>query len=257
MLYIITVYALSLGSLISALSYRIPRKEDVFLKPSQCPKCKNNLKAIDLIPVFSWLVNKGACRFCKNKISIRYPLIEIATCVLVMLPYFITKDYQLTFILSILTVLLITISVIDFEHYIIPDRLQISLLIYAIFWIFYFSYDINYSLFSFMIGFAISFSLMVGFKYIRNKDGLGFGDVKFIAIISIILGFDNFALFFLFAGIFGVINGLLWRSLFNKKLFPFAPSLCLSLFLCLILVLIFDKNFFGGFNLTLLTNFYL
>ncbi len=250
MLYIITFYALSLGSLISALSYRIPRNQDIFFKPSQCPKCNNSLRFIDLIPVISWLANKGRCRFCKSKISIRYPLIEISTCFLITLPYLITNDYKITLILSILTLLLITISVIDFEHYIIPDRLQLSLLAYAIFWSYYFSYDIIYSIKSFILGFMISFLLMIGFKYIRNKDGLGFGDVKFIAISAILIGIDNFTIFFLLSGIFGIINGLLWIYFFDKKLFPFAPSLCISLFLCLILVLIFDIDFNGGFSFT-------
>jgi leader peptidase (prepilin peptidase)/N-methyltransferase len=254
MLYIITFYGLSLGSLISALSYRIPRSEDVFFKPSCCTNCNNKLKARDLIPLFSWLMNHGKCRYCKKKISARYPLIEITTCFMTLLCFFLTNDYVLTFILSFLIVILVTISVIDFEHYIIPDRLQVIFLIYAIFWVTYFSYDIIYSIFSAFLGFFISYALLIGFKYIRNKDGLGFGDVKFIAIAAIFLGADNFTIFFLLSGLFGVLNGLVWQYFLGKKLFPFAPSLCLSLFLCLILVLIFDKSFLGGSNLNLVFN---
>jgi prepilin signal peptidase PulO-like enzyme (type II secretory pathway) len=70
---------LVLGSFTTMLSYRIPRHISIITPPSQCPKCHTPLKTIDLIPVFSWLFERGKCRYCQSPISVRYLLIELST----------------------------------------------------------------------------------------------------------------------------------------------------------------------------------
>src|SRR5271154_5209537 len=75
------------GSFITLASWRLPRGEDIIVKPSRCPKCENKLGFRDLWPVLSWALSKGKCRHCGTKVSARYPLIEIVTAALFLLVY--------------------------------------------------------------------------------------------------------------------------------------------------------------------------
>lgn len=243
------ILGLVFGSFISLVSYRIPKSKNIFITRSQCVKCSHKLTVKDLIPVLSWLLSKGKCNYCKSKISIRYPLIEIFTGFIFSLIIIIFGINNFSIIILALVILLITISVIDFENYIIPDSLQLVFLIIAFYWSWLFHYNILTILINFIIGFLSAFFIMVIFKYIRKKDGLGFGDVKFIAIATIFFGYENLIIFYFFSGLIGVANGLLWLYLFRRSLYPFAPSLCISFFLCLIIPYFFDKSWYIGINL--------
>lgn len=77
-----TIIGLCLGSFITMLSYRLPRRISIVMPPSQCPSCHHTLKPGDLVPLFSWLIAKGRCRYCRHKIGSRYILIELATAAL-------------------------------------------------------------------------------------------------------------------------------------------------------------------------------
>ena len=73
------VFGLLCGSFATMASHRIPRNEELVIKPSHCPKCNHRLGFFDLFPVFSWLLNCARCRYCKGKIHWRYPAIELTT----------------------------------------------------------------------------------------------------------------------------------------------------------------------------------
>ncbi len=77
------------GSFFSLANYRIPRKKDIVYTRSFCPKCNHNLSFLDLIPILSFVFQGGKCRYCKEKISIRYPLLELGTGILFLLMYII------------------------------------------------------------------------------------------------------------------------------------------------------------------------
>jgi len=246
---IATAIGLCFGSFISMLSYRLPRDEDICLKPSNCPKCKHKLGAKDLIPLFSWLLSGGKCRYCKVEIHIRYPAIEISTAFSFAFLVTLMGVTALSISLMALAVILIALSVTDFEHYIIPDTLQIALLVVALIWAYLVNYSIDFILGSALAGFCSSYGLALAFKYFRHKEGLGFGDVKFIAIAAIFIGYQNLVIFYFFSGLFGTANGLIWQKFLKKKLFPFAPSLAISLFFCLIIPFIFGNSWVENFNL--------
>lgn len=78
------VTGLVLGSFITMLSYRLPRHLSIISPPSRCPQCHTNLRARDLVPVLSWLIERGHCRYCHKAISRRYLIIEISTALAVM-----------------------------------------------------------------------------------------------------------------------------------------------------------------------------
>lgn len=234
------------GSFITMLSYRIPIEQDIIFKRSYCPKCVKELGFFELIPIFSWLYNFGRCFYCKEKIPVKYILTEIITACAFLFNY---KQFGLTIdmvFIDIVTVLLITIIIIDLEHYIIPDSLQIALLLVAICWIVTIEKDLMFNIIKMLGFFLTAYAIKYLFIIIFDKDGLGWGDVKFIGVAGLYLSWSNFAIFLFLAGIFGVIFGLIWQNLFKKgEIFPFAPSLALALYLCITVPYIINWQYYS------------
>ncbi|PIY78427.1 MAG: prepilin peptidase, partial [Parcubacteria group bacterium CG_4_10_14_0_8_um_filter_35_7] len=86
-IFFIFIFGLCIGSFLNAVIWRLHRKESFFKGRSYCPKCRHSLGARDLIPLLSFLLLKGKCRYCKEKISWQYPVVELATGLLFCLVY--------------------------------------------------------------------------------------------------------------------------------------------------------------------------
>jgi len=84
----IVVFGLMIGSFLNVCIYRIPKKESIVIPRSHCPHCNHQLRVWENIPVISFLMLKGLCSSCKNKISFRYPIIELLTAILLLMAYF-------------------------------------------------------------------------------------------------------------------------------------------------------------------------
>ncbi len=231
------------GSFLNCVIHRLYTKESFLKGRSYCPKCKHLLEWYDLIPVLSYLVLLGKCRYCKKRISLQYPIIEITTALLFLLVFnfqfpafnkFSIFDFQkivYTLYLLITSCFLIIIFVYDLKHYLIPDKIVLP----AIF------VSLIYNLLVFLIGdinlkdflgfiYAGLFSALFFFLIFFFSQGkwMGFGDVKLALFLGLFLGWPKIlvALFmaFFFGGIIGV--GLI---VFKKKTFkseiPFGPFL--------------------------------
>ncbi len=236
LLYFLT--GLIFGSFVSAISHRLPINKNFIWARSYCPKCKHILAVIDLIPLLSYIIFLGKCHYCKEKISLKYPALELFSAVIFVLIYSLGLELKITILLLSIFIVLLIMIIIDFEHYILPDSLQIILLILAIIWSYFYQLSIFDVALSAFIGFSSIYLIAIFFKKIRKKEGIGFGDIKFITIASIFIGWYNLPYFFLISGIVGVINGLAWKIFLKKEQFPFAPSLATSLF-----ILIYVNNF--------------
>jgi len=261
-LTIITLLGLSFGSFISMLSYRIQTEEEISLfKKSFCPKCKNNLGIFNLIPFFSWLIQKGKCYFCHKKIPIRYPLIELSFLFIYIFLFFFTKKpIDISFLpLTLLFIVIATGIITDFENYHVPEHFNKICFILALIWqIIYLSkypvdipkpfyvnmlnyistpyyINISYYILSSFIFWTFSIILRWLFMKIRKSDPLGMGDIGFFATCGLILGLHLFNHFILFCGIFGLLLGKIWQKFFQQKYFPFIPPMTLSLIICMYL----------------------
>lgn len=231
---LVLLSGLALGSFVTLASYRLPLGQDITIKPSRCPQCGTKLKFLDLWPVLSWAANKGKCRHCKASVSVRYPLTEIATASVCVLLYF---KYGLTlqgFLLALLWVALMIMIVVDIEHYIIPDQLHYVLLPLGLGYQALIGTEPETVVQGFLLGAGIGLALHYGYRYLRRKEGLGFGDVKFLAVAGVWLGLKPIVPFLFFAGIFGVVTGLIWRVQGKGPVFPFGPSLAMAMFLCVV-----------------------
>jgi leader peptidase (prepilin peptidase)/N-methyltransferase len=115
------------GSFVSVLAHRLPRKESIWGPRSRCPHCGETIAAYDNIPVVSWLVLRGRCRNCGGAISPRYPLVELALAVLYVAVYLVLEEDAADVALGLVFVTtLVTITLTDLEHRIIPNVVLIA-----------------------------------------------------------------------------------------------------------------------------------
>jgi len=181
------VFGLIFGSFSNALIFRIPSKEYSIVRPrrSFCPHCKHELSWKDNLPVISYLVLKGKCRYCGNPISARYPTVELLTAGLYALN---ASLFSLSgaISLSVLSTGLIVSSFIDLEHYMIPDLGVILVGVGAFAWsIFEDRFPLNLLYALLVTGAMVAFFLIAN---LVRKDSFGFGDVELLAALSLATG---------------------------------------------------------------------
>jgi leader peptidase (prepilin peptidase)/N-methyltransferase len=123
-MYILTfIFGSVIGSFLNVCIYRIPRDESIVYPSSHCPKCNTPLKWYNLIPILSFLFQKGKCRYCGESISPQYPIVELLNGFLyTIIFYFYGATIDFAFY-SLLLSILVIISFIDCYHQIIPDTL--------------------------------------------------------------------------------------------------------------------------------------
>jgi len=213
---------LILGSFVNVLIWRIPKGFSVVGR-SFCPKCQKKIVWFDNIPLLSFILLKGKCRSCKKKIALRYPLVELlfgVVTVLLYLKFGLTLKF---FFYVLLSIVLLSILVIDFMHQIIPDELVFIGLIISVLFIFSFA-----NLFAGFL--AASFLLIL--HLITKGKGMGLGDVKFAILGGMIVGLTNIFSWFLVAFLTGAIVGcilILTKKSDLKSKIAFGPFLVLAL----------------------------
>jgi leader peptidase (prepilin peptidase)/N-methyltransferase len=225
------LFGLAVGSFLNVVIYRVPRKESVISPRSRCPRCGTQLAERDNIPVVSWLVLRGKCRSCGEPISGRYPLVELLTAVLfgaVGLRF--GADWYVPAFLA-LTACLIAVSLIDLEHFIVPNRVLGATIVVGAPLIVAAAAAHDWSdLRGSVIAAAIGFVLLLAINLIYPA-GMGMGDVKLAGVEGLFLGLLTVG--HLFVGLFlgfllGSVGGVLLiatgiRS--RKDHIPFAPFL--------------------------------
>jgi leader peptidase (prepilin peptidase)/N-methyltransferase len=240
------ILGLCVGSFLNVCIYRIPLEKSIVSPPSSCPGCGNRLKAIDMIPVLSYILLKGKCRNCKAPISIQYPLVELVTGI-VWLVTFLRYGLSIeTLMLIFLFTILIPVFLIDLVHMIIPNGLVITGLIGGAVFYLYHLFIKPISLYDSshwstpLIGMVSSSGILflvalLSFVIYKNDGGMGMGDVKIFLPIGLILGW-KLSLLTLFASImFGGITSivlLILRIKDRKSAIPFGPFIVLATFVC-------------------------
>lgn len=228
-----------IGSFLNVCIYRIPKGESVISPPSHCFKCGYNIKWYDNIPIVSYFILlRGKCRNCKEKISIQYPIIEIFTGIIFTIVYF-RYDYSLfTLIMWLIASILIVLSIIDIREYILPDKLTFSLIIIGFIIAAIVGLDTLERSFLGAAAYAFPFWILYGFgETFLKKDIMGFGDVKLAAGIGAILHYTTFNRFWIFltlAFVLGTIVSLLLIALKiknRKDMVPFGPFIALAGFI--------------------------
>lgn len=213
---------LILGSFFNVVIYRLPRGGSIITPPSHCPSCNTRLKVVDLIPIISFLLSGGKCRYCGEKISWQYPIVEALTGILFLLTYLKFGLSKETLIFLFLVSYLIIISFIDLHEQIIPNVLSYSGIIIGLILSIFFN---HISFVDSLLGLLIPAGALLIIAIIF-KGGMGIGDVKLVGMIGTFIGF-KYTLIGIFLGAFiGSVVGiakLVKGDIERKTPIPFGP----------------------------------
>jgi len=199
---------------------------------STCPNCDHKIRFYENVPVLSWLFLKGKCSQCTNKISARYPIIELST---MLLSLIVAQHFGATIStlwVLLLTWCLITLTMIDFDHMLLPDQITLPLLWLGLL------ININGTfipLTDAVIGAAVGymslFSVFWLFKVITGKEGMGYGDFKLFAVFGAWIGWQLLPVLILMASVVGAIVGItlmLFKNHQREQGIPFGPYLAVA-----------------------------
>lgn len=214
------------------------KKRENILGRSFCPSCKHQLNFLDLIPVLSWVILKGKCRYCKEKISVQYPLVELFTGLMFLTTFLYLggEDFSaigLTKLLLLLIVncLLLIVFVYDLKHKIIPDRIILPSILLAFSYLLFAVWGGGLSFNSFLLT-LVSAIVAGGFFYalaaVSDGKWMGGGDIKLAFLMGLILGFPNILVGLFLGFILGSIFGVSLIAMRKAKLqseIPFGPFL--------------------------------
>jgi len=223
---------LLIGSFLNVCIYRMPQEESIVSPPSHCGSCSHRLGPLDLVPVLSWVLLKGRCRYCGAKVSARYALVELLTGGLFA---FLGTHYGLTgelFFMLVFAALFVAIFFIDLDHSIIPDELVIAGFINTaayLGWL-HFAAGQPVNLLDHGLGFLIGGGLYL-FLAIVTRGGMGGGDIKLMAMLGLWLGTGGVLWVVLLSSNIGAVVSLLLMALkikSRKDFIPFGPFIVVS-----------------------------
>jgi len=187
---IVFIFGGLVGSFLNVVIYRMPKGLSVVTPRSSCPKCGHMIKWYENLPVVSYLFLRGKCSNCSVKISIRYPLIELlVACFAVFLfpPYLTPDDILISVYLFSVACIFLAHFIIDIEHQILPDKINIYFLAITVPFAMY-TTPLYFWLYGGLIGFLGPFGITWLFYKLRGQIGLGGGDIKLFGILGLILG---------------------------------------------------------------------
>ncbi|XPF93898.1 prepilin peptidase [Colwellia sp. RE-S-Sl-9] len=263
---VVALFSLLIGSFLNVVIYRLPKimeqgwykecrefladelpktkenksdtketaiEEITLSKPnSTCPNCGHLIRFYENIPVISWLLLKGKCSQCKNKISARYPIIELVTAFLgtvIAVHYGVTST---ALFIILLTYALICLTMIDFDHMLLPDQITLPFLWLGIL------VNINGAIVPLqdavlgaVAGYMSLYCVFWLFKLLTGKEGMGYGDFKLVALFGAWLGWQLLPLLILMASAVGAIIGIslmVFKNHQREQAIPFGPYLAIA-----------------------------
>ena len=258
-LLFIVLIGLAIGSFLNVCISRIPLEESVIKPRSRCPQCKKPIGNLDNIPILSWVLLGGRCRNCKKKISMRYPLIEALTALVGALLY-LKFDLGIEWVVYFLfCAALIALAFIDADHRILPDvitlnGLWIGIAISFFLWIpgpliarLLQGIGVSspgprlISIVSSLIGAAVGGGLLWGVREayfrVRGVEGMGFGDVKMMAMVGAFIGTALTLFTILVGSVLGSVIGIVVMRFAGKDRnyeLPFGTFLSLGAILAVL-----------------------
>jgi leader peptidase (prepilin peptidase)/N-methyltransferase len=241
---IVAVIGLCFGSFTTALVHRIPRDIPwIYDRASSankacrsaCTSCGAKLTAPDLVPLFSWIFSKGRCRHCKAPVSIRYPLIELATMLAVLAQFNAWGVSYVTVPVLLAVPFLIAALMIDWEFMILPDDTNIAMGILAVAFVglrhLTGQGDALDAVAAACLLTGLLWCVSAGISKWKGRPALGMGDVKFLPAAGLFLGTAALPSYLAVSGVLGVATALLARKKLDKQAFPFGPALIISLYI--------------------------
>ncbi len=218
--------------LLEHLPRELPETFNLMTPRSRCPNCAHQISALENIPIFSYIILKGRCRYCDMPISFRYPLTELvssATAVVVAVHFGFSAAALSAFVLSWG---LISLCGIDIETQLLPDTIVIPML-WAGIVVNYFNVFVSLeeAVFGAVFGYLSLWTVFWIFKLATGKDGMGYGDFKLLALLGAWLGWEILPIVIVLSSIVGAgvgIGLILFFSHDKSKPIPFGPYLAVA-----------------------------
>ena len=244
------LFGLCIGSFLNVVIHRLPlmigsdelvvpdnrdnretfwRHANLVTPRSACTRCNTPLAMYDNIPLISYLLLAGKCRYCKTPISVQYPVVELAAGVLTLAAFHVSPNLPLAIATTLFCYGLLALTVIDLNTYLLPDLLTLPLM-----WMglivnqFYFFTEPGSAVFGAVIGYISLWLLYHGFKLLTGKEGLGYGDFKLLAALGAWLGWQALLLVILLSSVVGAVIGGLYLAISKRGRehpIPFGPFL--------------------------------
>ena len=254
---VVCILGLVVGSFLNVVIYRVPvmlfkewkeacdemianpaeeplpeGKFNLAIPNSRCPKCNNPIKAWQNIPVISFLMLKGACAKCGEKISTRYPLVELFTGIASLMVLWLLGATPQAAMALILVWSLIALTMIDIDHQLLPDNLTLPLTWLGLLCNLNGLYtDLNSAVIGAMAGYLSLWSVYWLFKLVTGKEGMGFGDFKLLAALGAWMGWEQLPVIIILSSLVGAvfgIAGMIFSGKDKEWRIPFGPYLAIA-----------------------------
>ncbi len=224
------IFGIVIGSFLNVLIYRIPKGENIAYPASKCQSCQTPLKWWHNIPIISWIILGGKCYFCKEKISMQYPIIEFITGMIAVILFLKLGLVWYMPIVFIVFSLLLALVVMDFKYLAVADSLNLLALSLAII-----QPNIIDSIeYAFMASGGLAL-LRYYLSYFLKKEAMGEGDIIVAGTMGALLGFPLFFYALFLSAILAMVPSIMAKD----KIVPFVPFLAIATFI----VYIADNQF--------------
>ena len=231
------VFGAVVGSFLNVVIYRVPREKSLVFPGSACPSCDTPIRWFDNIPILSWLALAGRCRRCQQKISIRYPLVEAASSALAVLAVLRWGLTLTGFEVVVFAWVSLALALIDLDFQILPNTMTYPSIIFglACSWFGGYTWWLD-SLVGAAVGALLPALVIVIYKLWRGVEGMGWGDVKYLAAIGSVVGLRGAVGVLVVAATLGALVGvglIIAGRGSGKTALPFGTFLALAVLLWL------------------------
>jgi prepilin signal peptidase PulO-like enzyme (type II secretory pathway) len=241
LLLLVAILGLAVGSFLNVVIYRLPLMMqdsetdsafNLWLPGSHCPFCKEKLHWYDNVPLVSYLLQLGKCRYCQRAISWRYPLVEVLTAALSVAIAMRFPELKIMCLVLVFTWLLIPMVFIDFEHQILPDGLTLGLL-----WVGLLANSFGLvvppqaAILGAAMGYIVFWGIAKGYYLLRRVEGMGAGDFKLLAALGAWLGWQALPMILIISGVLALLVSFALVLLKRRKYtdtFAFGPYLAIA-----------------------------
>ncbi len=233
------VFGAIVGSFLNVVIYRVPLRRSIVSPGSSCPGCGTSIRWYDNIPIVSWLALRARCRACRAPIALRYPLVELAAGLLAVGTFYRWGLTAAALEILVFSWVCLGLALIDYDHQILPDVMTYPLILFGVGMSF--AGGVTWWLDSVIgaaFGALLPIAVIVLYKLIRGEEGMGWGDVKFLAGIGAVVGLAGCVWVLIVGALLGALVGLALMVLGRgtaKTALPFGTFLSLAALLYLFL----------------------
>lgn len=234
---LVFIIGINIGSFLNVCIHRLPLGQSILIPPSHCVSCNNPLGIRELVPVLSYLLQRGKCRQCGIGFSPRYALVELLTGLLFVGVTYIVGLSPILIAHLTFTAFMVVIIFIDYDHQLILDKVLLPFAVVGVITNYLFGNIVTREplgwniLYGALTGGGTLLAIAIGSLLIAKQEGMGMGDVKFAAALGIWLGWqltlEMLFLSFLFGSI-GAIVCLLFLGKGRKTIIPFGPYIAVA-----------------------------